>query len=291
MDRQELYGQIQDRLGRIAVLIVIFSLLGAGVMVLLLRPLAGKAIVSVERLEEQVEENATLVRQQAEALEKQERKSAFIQEALEHMEELKFSSREVAEMALAVGGAAKEALSSAGEGGEAVEETLKTMRNLKESVEAIARQIALFDNSAVEIGTITRLVSDFAERTNMLALNAAVEAARAGEYGKGFSVVATEIRKLANQSRLSASKINTQVGNIQTAIDATAIATDGSIKNVSLGVNVAEKTTLALMEVRQAINEAVLSSQEISRSTREQAAAIQQVVAAINSIDEATAKE
>jgi methyl-accepting chemotaxis protein len=291
MDRQELYGQIQDRLGRIAVLIVIFSLLGAGVMVLLLRPLAGKAIVSVERLEEQVEENATLVRQQAEALEKQERKSAFIQEALEHMEELKFSSREVAEMALAVGGAAKEALSSVGEGGEAVEETLKTMRNLKESVEAIARQIALFDNSAVEIGTITRLVSDFAERTNMLALNAAVEAARAGEYGKGFSVVATEIRKLANQSRLSASKINTQVGNIQTAIDATAIATDGSIKNVSLGVNVAEKTTLALMEVRQAINEAVLSSQEISRSTREQAAAIQQVVAAINSIDEATAKE
>jgi len=291
MDRQELYRQIEDRLATIGVLIVVFSFIGAGGMVLLLRPLAGKAIVGVERLERQVEENATLARQKADALEKQERKSAFIQEALEQMEELRLSSREVAEIALGVGRGAKEALSSADEAGDAVEETLETMKDLKESVEAIARQITLLDNSAVEIGSITGLVSDFANQTNMLALNAAVEAARAGEYGKGFSVVAAEIRKLANQSRLSASKINTQVGNIQTAIDATAIATDRSIKNVNLGVNVAEKTTVALMEVRQAINEVALSSQEISRSTREQAAAIQQVVAAINSIDEATAKE
>lgn len=291
MDRQELYKQIDDRLRTIATLIVVFSLLGAGGMVLLVRPLAGKAIVGVERLEQQVEENAALVRQQAKALEKQKRKSAFIREALEQMEELRLSSREVAHKALTVGGAAKEALTSAGEGGDAVEETLETMRHLKESVEAIAGQIALLDDSAVEIGSITRLVKDFADRTNMLALNAAVEAARAGEYGKGFSVVAGEIRKLANQSRLSASKINTQLSKIQTAIDVTAIATDGSIKNVNLGVNVAEKTTWALMEVRQAINEVVSSSQEISRSTGEQAAAIQQVVTAINSIDEATATE
>lgn len=288
MDGEELYREIDDRLARIAVLIVVFSLLGAAGMVLLLRPLAGAAIVRTEGLEKQVEEHSVLVRYQTEALEKQQRKSDFIQQALEQMEELRFSSREVAEQTHAVGGAAKMASSSALEGTDAVEETLDTMMNLKESVEAIARHLAQLDDSAVEIGSITRLVSDFAKQTNMLALNAAVEAARAGEYGKGFSVVAAEIRKLANQSRLSASKINTQVANIQTAIDAAAIATDGSIKNVNCGVDIAQKTTVALMEVRQAINEVVLSSQEISRSTGEQAAAIQEVVAAINGIDEAT---
>ena len=285
MNREELYGQIDDRLARIAVLIVVFSLLGAAGMVLLLRPLAGKAIVRAQRLEEQVEEHSVLVRNQAEALEKQRRKSDYIQQALEQMEELRFSSREVAEQTQSVGGAAKMALSSTDGGTEAVEETLERMKNIKESIEAIARHLAQLGDSAVEISSITKLASDFANQTNMLALNAAVEAARAGEYGKGFSVVAAEIRKLANQSRLSASKINTQVANIQTAVDATAIATDGSIKNVNLGVNVAEKTTVALMEVRQAINEVVLSSQEISRSTREQAAAIQQVVTAINGIE------
>ncbi len=87
------------------------------------------------------------------------------------------------------------------EGGtQAVQQTLKGVTTLKEQVNEIANAIIRLSEQTRQIGTISSLVGDLANQTNMLALNAAVEAARAGEHGKGFGVVATEIRKLADQS-------------------------------------------------------------------------------------------
>lgn len=298
MDRDELYGQIESQLGNIAASIAVLSLLGTLGIVLLLRPLAGKAIAQTEQLEKQVWQNQTLLREQTKVLEDRQRQSISILQALQQIDGLRVSSRQVAKEAHGASAVAQQAIAFADEGGEAVEETMKKMSKLEENIGAIAQQITALNRSAIEIANITSLVSDFAKQTNMLALNAAIEAARAGESpllpseatnaqknGKGFSVVASEIRKLANQSRESVILINHRLSQIKIAINSTAIATDESIKNVDSGVNIAQQTIVAFKEVRQAINEVVLSYEEISRSTQQQAAAIEEVVNAINSID------
>jgi len=115
-------------------------------------------------------------------------------------------------------------------------------------------------------------VSDLANQTNMLALNAAVEASRAGEQGKGFAVIATEVRKLADQSRKSADRIGTLVADIQNATNSTVMVTDEGTKTVESLV--------------AAVNSISLNNQQISLTSKQQAIAIQQVVDAMIAINQ-----
>ena len=136
---------------------------------------------------------------------------------------------------------------------------------------AIADQVLRMSEQTKQISSITNLVSDLANQTNMLALNAAVEAARAGENGKGFAVVAAEIRKLADQSKKSADRINGLIENIQALTDATVINTADGIQVESMVA---------------AVNNIVVNNQRISLTAKQQAVAIEQVVAAMNSLNE-----
>lgn len=136
---------------------------------------------------------------------------------------------------------------------------------------AIADQVLRMSEQTKQISSITNLVSDLANQTNMLALNAAVEAARAGENGKGFAVVAAEIRKLADQSKKSAERINGLIENIQALTDATVINTADGIQVESMVA---------------AVNNIVVNNQRISLTAKQQAVAIEQVVAAMNSLNE-----
>lgn len=144
--------------------------------------------------------------------------------------------------------------------------------SLRDKVEQIAKQILELSDKTNQIGTISTLVSDLANQTNMLALNAAVEASRAGEQGKGFSVIALEIRKLADQSRKSAERIGLLVTDIQNATNSTVMVTDEGTKTVE--------------SVISAINDIALNNQQISLTSKQQAIAIQQVVDAMNSINQ-----
>jgi len=119
----------------------------------------------------------------------------------------------------------------------------------------------------------------------MLALNAAVEAARAGEHGKGFGVVAGEIRKLADQSKKSAEKINALVTDIQSAINSTVMVTDEGTKKVNEGIKLAQGTAETFTGVTDSINNVFLNSQQISLNAKQQAIAVQQVVNAMNAIN------
>ncbi|ERT04100.1 methyl-accepting chemotaxis (MCP) signaling domain protein, partial [Lyngbya aestuarii BL J] len=134
----------------------------------------------------------------AAALEEQERtanqQAAAVNETTTTMNELSTSSKSTAEQAESSVMDAKQALNLTENGSQAVEKTLEGMANLREKVDAIAQQIIRLSEQTNQIGTISKLVSDLANQTNMLALNAAVEAVRAGEHGKGFAVVAAEIR-------------------------------------------------------------------------------------------------
>ncbi|MEB3230777.1 MAG: methyl-accepting chemotaxis protein [Leptolyngbyaceae bacterium] len=230
----------------------------------------------------------------AASIEQQEKiatqQAASVNETTTTIDELGASSRQSAEQAEAAAAGAQQALNLAEGGTTAVERTLQGMEILRQKVGAIAEQILRLSEQTSQIGSISGLVSDLANQTNMLALNAAVEAVRAGEHGKGFTVVSGEIRKLADQSKKSAEKINALVSDIQNAINSTVMVTDEGTKTVEESVSIANQTANAFAGVTDAMNNVVLNSQQISLNVQQQAVAIQQVVDAMNGLNVA-AKE
>lgn len=225
-------------------------------------------------------------------------------------------ARQVLALAEESATAARQVLTLAEGGTKTVGRTLEEMSLLKEKVEAIAEQIVRLNDRNNQIGGIINIVTDLASQTNMLALNAAVEAVRAGEHGRGFAVVASEIRKLADQSKKSAEKINNLVVAIQSAINSTVTVTQEGRKTAQEGIKLSQETAQSFASVTQAIenivltsskgvaeaikdivlsnqqaaiaaiNDVVISSQQISMTSQQQAIAIQQVVDAMNSLNQ-----
>ncbi|HEY9666630.1 MAG TPA: methyl-accepting chemotaxis protein [Coleofasciculaceae cyanobacterium] len=222
-------------------------------------------------------------------IEQQERiasqQAASVNETTTTMDELEASCRQAAEQAKAAVTAAQQALGLAQGGTQAVEETLEGMFTLEKKVGAIAEQIVYLSEQAEQIGSISQLVADLANKTNMLAFNSSVEAVRAGEHGKGFAVVANEIRKLADQSEKATEKIGELVAEIQSAINSTVMVTDEGTKTVATGVQVARKTNQAFTGVSDAINKVVLNNQQISLNLKQQVDAMQQIVEAMETVN------
>ena len=230
----------------------------------------------------------------ASTMEEQERitsqQAMAVNQTTSTMNELSSSARQSAQQAEGSAHGARHALHLTEEGSHAVEHTLEGMNILREKVGAISQQIMRLSQQTNQIGNISTIVADLASQTNMLALNASVEAVRAGEHGKGFGVVASEIRKLADQSKKSAEKINTLVADIQNYIDLTVMVTDEGTKTVEDGVTIAQETEKAFSGVSNAINDIALSTQQISLNAEQQVTAIQQVVDSMNILN-ASAQE
>jgi CHASE3 domain sensor protein len=266
---------------------ILLVLLGATVAWLISSGIAGtidRAISSIASSSAQiaatVEEQERMASQQA----------VSVNETTTTMDELGASSRATSQQIETAASQAMQALTLAGGGTKAVEQTLEAMAILKTKVQDMQGQIMQLSEQTDRIGNISTVVSDLANQTNMLALNAAVEAVRAGEHGKGFGVVASEIRKLADRSKKSAAQINLLVADIQRAINSTVMVTDEGTKTVESGVNIAEETAAAFAGVADAINNVVLNSQQISLNAKQQAIAIEQVVEAMNSLNQAAAQ-
>jgi mono/diheme cytochrome c family protein len=223
-------------------------------------------------------------------MEEQERtanlQAASVSETTTTMDELGASSRQSEEQAESASQAAQEVLQLADNGNQSVEETVSTMVDLKNKVAAIADQIVRLSEQTNQIGNISSVVSDLSQQTNMLALNASVEAVRAGEHGKGFAVVAEEIRKLADQSRQSASNIGSLVSDIQNAINTTVMVTDEGTKTVNAGLLVTERTANAFSGVLESVNNVAMNNQQIVLNIRQQGKAVQQVLQAMDSINQ-----
>jgi len=271
-------------------LLVTMSVIGAStslVIALVVAYIISSAIANT--LNQAASEIASSSAQIASAVEEQERtvsqQASSVNETSTTMGELGTSSRQSAEQAEVSASGARHALSLTEGGTKAVRQTLDEMTTLKDKVGAIAEQILRLSEQTNQIGNISGLVGDLANQTNMLALNAAVEAARAGDHGKGFAVVAEEIRKLADQSKKSAEKINTLVSDIQTAINSTVMVTDEGNKTVNEGLSLARSMAEAFTGVSDSINNVFISSQQISLNAKQQAVAINQVVEAMNAIN------
>ena len=200
------------------------------------------------------------------------------------LEALGTSSRQTAEQANRVAEGAQRAMDLSLEGLEDMEKTLRGMEKVQQQVAGIAQQSAVLSEQTGQIRVIIDLVSDFASETKLLALNAAVEAVRAGEHGQGFSVLAVEIRKLADESKQSARRINDLVDTIQKATDATVLSTREAGESVHQGMAVTRHTADTFREVVDATRIASEGSQQISMHVRQQSVAIRQVLEAIQSI-------
>lgn len=271
--------------------VIIGALLCLGLSILIALLISSGITQTVNQAVNAIASSSTEI---ASTVEEQERitahQAASVNQTTTTMDELGASSRQAAQQAESAATGAQQALSLAATGNEAVEDTLEGMSQLRTKVGAISSQIIRLSEQTNQIGSISNLVSDLANQTNMLALNAAVEAVRAGEHGKGFGVVATEIRKLADQSKKSAEKINILVADIQNAINTTVIATDEGTQTVETGVKIAQRTADAFTGVTEAINNVVLSNQQISLNAKQQAIAIQQVVEAMNALNQAASQ-
>jgi Methyl-accepting chemotaxis protein (MCP) signalling domain/Cache domain len=240
-----------------------------------IKDVASTITVSSSEIAATVEQQERTVREQAEA----------VNQTTVTMDELGTTSRRSAEQAAASAAGAQQVLALANNGTQVVQQTMAGMTTLKEKVEAIADQITSLSQQTSEIGNISSLVRDLAQKTNNLALNAAVEAARAGEHGQGFSIVAREVRKLADQSKRSATEINALVSEIQAAINRTVTVTDEGTKTVEQGIELAQGTAEAFAGVAAAVDGVVQNSEQISMSAKHQAVAVQQVVANMNALN------
>ncbi|MBD1868927.1 hypothetical protein H6F95_16815 [Cyanobacteria bacterium FACHB-471] len=258
-----------------ALTIVSGGLITAGISRALQKSI-GYITTSSNEIATTVEEQEQIAHQQA----------ASVNETTTTMDELEASFRQSAEQAKAAAAAARQALELTEGGNQAVGENLEGMFMLEKKVGTIAEQMLQLSEQAQQIGSISQLVSDIASQTNMLALNSSVEAVRAGEHGKGFTVVANEIRKLADQSQRSADKINELVSQIQNAINSTVMVTEEGTKTVSTGVEIARRTEQAFTKAADAVNRVVLNNQQISLNLKQQLDGIQQIVQAMETINQ-----
>lgn len=201
------------------------------------------------------------------------------------LNELEVSASATAEQAKEADAQAHRSQSLSSGGKAAVDRTQTGMNTLEQKVGAIAAEITRTQQQAAQIGEISRLVSHLATQTNILALNAAIEASRAGEQGKGFGVVAREIRSLADQSKVLAQKISNLINDIQTAVASTVTVTEEGIETVQTGVAIVQEMAEAFDGVAQAIDKIFVNNQNIALTAQQQASAIAQVVNVMNALD------
>ncbi|MGV3654243.1 MAG: methyl-accepting chemotaxis protein [Noviherbaspirillum sp.] len=167
---------------------------------------------------------------------------------------------------------ARRSVSAAEQGSQAVENAIKGMSEIREQIQETSKRIKRLGESSQEIGEITELISDITEQTNVLALNAAIQAASAGEAGRGFSVVAEEVQRLAERSAEATKQIGALVRTIQTDTHDAVAAMEKSTQGVVEGARLSDAAGAALSDIRRVSNQLAELIEGISSATGEQAA-------------------
>ncbi len=174
----------------------------------------------------------------------------------------------------------------ANQGQESVDKAVTAITDIEIKVNDVGAQIEELGQSSEKIGQIISVITNIASQTNLLALNAAIEAARAGEAGKGFAVVADEVRKLAERSAEATTEITSIVNSIQSVTKASVESMSVSKKNVAIGVRLAEEAKVSLSEIIAAVHANNEQIQSISASAEQVSASIQDVRTNIHALEE-----
>lgn len=170
-------------------------------------------------------------------------------------------------------------------GGDIIQDVHSKMLQLKDTVYDSAEVVRKLGDRSQEIGKITDVIRGIARQTNLLALNAAIEAARAGEHGRGFSVVADEVRALAEQSTQSAAQIVELINEIQKETKAAVQSMEVGTHVVAEGTDLANTANAAFSEILTVVNQTVNTVQEIAAASEEQAASSQEMSSIMEGVE------
>ncbi len=208
----------------------------------LIQSIAGTA----EHVASASEELSSSATQQSQSAETQNSQTTQVATA---MQEMSSTVLQVSENSNKAAEASRQAAETAREGGGIVEETLTKMRVIADSVGGTARKMEELGKSSDQIGRIAGVIDDIADQTNLLALNAAIEAARAGEQGRGFAVVADEVRKLAERTTTATKEIAQMIKNIQDETKTAVTAMEAGTKQVEDGVTSTSRAGDSLKQI------------------------------------------
>jgi methyl-accepting chemotaxis protein len=200
------------------------------------------------------------------------------------VEQMSATILEVAKNSNQAAESAKKATETAIKGGEIVDLSIQAMNRIAEVVQESARTIKALGINSNRIGEIISVIDDIADQTNLLALNAAIEAARAGEQGRGFAVVADEVRKLAERTTKATKEIATMIKSIQSDTSGAVASMDIGTKEVENGVEMALKAGEALKEIVNMVQNVSDMISQIATASEEQSAAIEQISTSIEAI-------
>lgn len=172
---------------------------------------------------------------------------------------------------------ASDTVAVANEGDTIVTKSVDKVKEIAHIVDDSANFVKSLGERSKQIGAIVGVINDIADQTNLLALNAAIEAARAGEQGRGFAVVADEVRKLAERTAQSTSEIGEMIRAIQEEVSKAVHSMDSATSNVNLGVDLVTQAGSALRAIVQSANELQLMVQQIASATDEMSATSEEI--------------
>jgi methyl-accepting chemotaxis protein len=210
--------------------------------------------------------------------------STAMNEITTTISELLATSRQIAESAQRVAHVAEETSTAARSGDQTVQRTHESVNGIKRQVDLIVTHMLDLGKKSQQIGGILEIINELAEQTNILAINATIESAGAGDAGKRFSVIADEIRKLADRVGGSTKEIRALIEEIRAAVNATVMATEGGTKAVDFGARQFVEVTSALNRITELLGTTTEAAREIELSTKQQSTAVEQVNVAISNV-------
>lgn len=201
-------------------------------------------------------------------------------------EEMSATSGDIAKNAQMAAEGAQRASQSACNGAEVVEKTVTVMKQIAERVQETAKTVESLGTRSDQIGAIIGTIEDIADQTNLLALNAAIEAARAGEQGRGFAVVADEVRALAERTTRATREISEMIKAIQQETKGAVAAMEQGVHQVESGTEEASRSGEALQDILAQINDVAMQVNQIATAAEEQTATTSEISSNMQQITE-----